>query len=58
MDVTEFVTAKARAKTHLIFRKITPETRLKQEKQEENKGKRHSGFRATQSFILKTTKHT
>ena len=45
VDVTEFVTAKARAATHPVFGKITHETRLKQDKQEENKGKRHSGFR-------------
>ena len=46
MDVTEFVTAKARAATHPIFGKIAHETRLKHDKQQENKGKRHSGFRA------------
>ena len=46
MDVREFVTTKARAATHPIFGKITHETRLKQDKQEENKGKRHPGFRA------------
>ena len=46
MDVTEFVTAKARAATHPIFGKIAHETRFKHDKQDENKGKRHSGFRA------------
>ena len=43
MDVTEIVTAKARAATDSIFEKITHKTRLKQE---ENKEKRHTGFRA------------
>ena len=46
VDVTEFVTAKVTAATHPIFGKIAHETHLKHNKQEENKGKQHSGFRA------------
>ena len=43
-DVTEFVTAKARAATHPIFGKVVNEHKSKQE---ENKGKRHTGSRAS-----------
>ena len=43
-DVTEFVTAKARAATHPIFGKIVNENKGKQE---DNKGKRQFGSRAS-----------
>ena len=57
-DVTEFVTAKARAATHPIFGKVTNESRGKPE---ETKGKRQYGPRATgfgtQGEEQKVSKH-
>ncbi|CAB4034841.1 Hypothetical predicted protein, partial [Paramuricea clavata] len=58
-DVTEFVTAKARAATHPIFGKIVNENKGKQE---DNKGKRQFGSRAsgfsTQGELGKPNKST